>query len=534
MGGWWVGGTIYHAYVRSFRDSDGDGYGDLRGVIEGVDYLDDLGITALWLSPITSSPDRDWGYDVSDYTDVHPDLGTLADLDELVATCAERDIRVVMDLVPNHTSASHPWFVESRSSATSPYRDYYVWADAKPDGTPPNNWLDDTGESAWTWDDGTSQYYLHNFLDAQPDLNWWNPKVHEEFDLIVDFWLARGVAGFRIDVANGLYHDRLLRDNPEHPRAHIGDTEIQGRHGVQHVYNFNQPEVHDVYRHWRARAEQREDPPLLMGETWVSRVDELAPYYGENDELQLALNFPFIFAPFEPQALARVVADSYATTPAGTCMVWAASNHDLSRAATRWAAGDQRRARLAQAVIALLPGAYVLYYGDELGMGDSDIPAELHRDPLTAGCLNGQWPRDNARAPMRWDATESGGFSSGSPWLPLHPDAEQNVEDQSKDPTSMLALVRTLVAVRRQYLSDPTAGYRELEVTQRLWAFGSGPLTVTANFSDEPVGLEPMGEVIVSSAAVTGPAAAGVLGPWEAVAVVGRQGVLHRGAYARK
>ena len=519
-GAWWVGSTIYHAYVRSFRDSDGDGYGDLRGLIDGVDYLAELGIGALWMSPITRSPDLDWGYDVSDYRDVHPDLGTLADLDELVAACAERGIRVVLDLVPNHTSASHPWFVEARSSRSSPYRDYYVWADAKPDGTPPNNWVDDTGEPAWTWDDGTSQYYMHNFLDAQPDLNWWNPRIHDEFDRIIDFWLARGVAGFRIDVANGLYHDRLLRDNPEHPRAHLGDTEIQGRHGIQHVYNFNQPEVHDVYRRWRVRAEDRAEPPLLMGETWVSRVDELAPYYGDGDELQLALNFPFIFAPFDAPAFARVVADTFAATPAGADTVWATSNHDLPRAASRWAGGDERRARLAQTVVALLPGTYVLYYGDELGMTDSDIPAELHRDPLTAGGLNGQWPRDGARAPMRWDASESGGFSTGTPWLPVHPIGSQNVEDEAKDPRSMLALVRALVGARRRYLSDPTAGYREIAVSERSWVFDSGPLRVTANFSDAAASFDSTGEVVVSSAAVTEPVDGGLLGPWEARVVV--------------
>jgi alpha-glucosidase len=515
-GPWWVGGTIYHAYVRSFRDADGDGYGDLAGATAAVDYLADLGIAALWLSPIMPSPDRDWGYDVADYRGIHSDLGSLADFDALIATYAQRDIRVVMDLVPNHTSDAHTWFVESRSSTSSPYRDYYVWADALADGTPPNNWVDDTGEPAWTWDEHTSQYYMHNFLDAQPDLNWWNPLVHKEFDRIIEFWLDRGVAGFRIDVANGLYHDRLLRDNPEHPRAYIGDTEIQGRYGIQHVHNFNQPQVHGVYRNWRATAEQRPGPPLLMGETWVSRVDELAPYYGDGDELQLALNFPFIFTPFEAPALARVVADTVASTPAGAALVWATSNHDLSRAATRWAAGDPRRARMAQTVVALLPGAYVLYYGDELGMADSDIPAHLHRDPLTAGGLNGQWPRDNARAPMRWDATESGGFTRGTPWLPIHPAPADNVEDQAADPASMLALVRRLIAVRRTHLSDPVAGYREVEATEHSWVYDSGPLRVHANFSDQPVDVAPAGAVVLSSVS-GGEAATTTLAPWEAI-----------------
>ncbi|BBZ26762.1 hypothetical protein MMAD_10570 [Mycolicibacterium madagascariense] len=511
-----MGGTIYHAYVRSFRDSDGDGYGDLGGLIERFDHLVDLGVTALWLSPITRSPDHDWGYDVSDYLDVHPELGTLDDVDRLVDVAARQGVRVVLDLIPNHTSARHPWFVEASSSRSSPKRDYYVWADAQRDGSSPNNWVDDTGQSAWTWDATTSQYYMHNFLDLQPDLNWWNPRVHDEFDRIIDFWLDRGVAGFRIDVANGLYHDRALRDNPRNPRAVIWDTEVQGRYGIEHVHNFNQPEVHDVYRRWRARAEARCTPALLMGETWVARVDELAAYYGDDDELQLALNFPFLFAPFEPPALARIVADSVSAFPAGACMVWAGSNHDLPRAASRWANGDHRRIRLIQTLLATLPGTYVLYYGDELGMTDSDIPDHLHRDPLTAGRLNGQWPRDNARAPMRWDASPTGGFTTGHPWLPVHPVVEHNVADQTVDPNSTLALVRSLISLRRQHLSDPASSYREVHVDAHRWVFDSGPLRVSANFSDDDVPFDAGGDPLLSSLGPT-PGASGSLRAWEAV-----------------
>jgi len=512
---WWRGGTIYHAYVRSVHDSDGDGYGDLRGLTERVDYFAWLGISALWMSPIMPSPNRDWGYDVADYCGVHPDLGTLDDLDQLIAAFAEHGIHVVLDLVPNHTSSQHHWFVESRSSRTSPYRDYYVWADAKPDGSAPNNWVDDTGEPAWTWDEVAGQYYLHNFLDAQPDLNWWSPGVHDEFDRIMDFWFDRGVAGFRIDVANGLYKDAELRDNPAHPRAYIYDTEIQGRYGLQHVYNFNRPEVHDVYRHWRHRAEARRIVPLLMGETWVSRVDELAPYYGNDDELQLALNFPFIFAPFEPQALARVVADSVAAFPPTACAVWAGSNHDLPRLATRWAEGDSRKTRLAHTILAALPGAFVVYYGDELGMADSDIPAELHRDPLTAGGLNGQWPRDNARAPMRWNSSVGGGFTTGDPWLPVHPDRAQNVEAEQADSTSVLQLTHALIRLRADHLSDTATRYTEVELTGQRWVFDSGPLRVTANFSETAVDLELIGTPVLSSRTIAA-STTERLDPWEA------------------
>ncbi|GAA2293442.1 alpha-amylase family glycosyl hydrolase [Actinomadura luteofluorescens] len=518
---WWHGATLYHVYVRSFQDADGDGHGDLRGLISRLDYLRWLGIDGLWLSPTMPSPNHDWGYDVSDYRGVHPDLGTLDDLDDLVSQARERGIRVLLDLVPNHTSSEHPWFVEARSGTDSHYRDYYVWAPPKSDGSAPNNWLDDTGEPAWTWDEKSGEYYLHNFLPEQPDLNWWNPAVHAEFDAVMDFWFDRGIAGFRIDVANGLYKDARLRDNPKHDGAYIYGREVQGRYGLQHLYNFNQPEVHEVYRHWRRRAESRPEAPLLLGETWVARVDELAPYYGDGDQLQLGFNFPFIFAPFEAPALARMTAESLAAFPTGACPIWAGSNHDLPRMATRWAQGDERRTRLAHTVLAMLPGTYALYYGDELGMTDSDIPAHLHRDPLTAGERNGQWPRDNARAPMRWDRTPGAGFTTGEPWLPLPDDESVNVADQRASATSTLALVRALIGLRDEHFAGEVARYREVEVSETRWVFTSGPLTVVAGFSAEPQQVDVPGVPVLSSATVREdlPAAGSrpLLRPWEAL-----------------
>jgi alpha-glucosidase len=488
---WWHGGTLYHAYVRSFQDTDGDGFGDIRGLTDKLDYLQWLGVDGLWLSPTTPSPNRDWGYDVANYLDVQPDLGSLADLDALISGAKDRGVRVILDLVANHTSDQHPWFIESRTSRDSPYRDYYVWSDAKPDGSLPNNWIDDTGEPGWTWDETAGQYYFHNFLDAQPDLNWWNPNVRQEFDRIVRFWFDRGIAGFRIDVANGLYKDAQLRDNPAHPRAYIYDTEIQGRYGLQHLYNFNQPEVHAVYRHWREIAEEYPEPRLLLGETWVARVDELAPYYGpDGNELQLGFNFPFIFTPFEAEAMARVVRESLAAFPVGSCPIWAGSNHDLPRMGTRWAGGDPRKLRLAHTILATLPGAFTVYYGDELGMVDSDISAEHQRDPLTQGGLNGQWPRDNARAPMRWDGTEHGGFSTGTPWLPLPDDRTANVADQRKAADSTLNLIRSLIRLRRDRFSGHVVPYTEVAVAAELWAYRSGNLTVIANFGGDPIELD--------------------------------------------
>lgn len=514
---WWRGATLYHAYVRSVADSDGDGFGDIGGLINKLDYLQRLGIAGLWLSPTMPSPNHDWGYDVSNYKDVQHDLGDLGALDHLIHEAGNRGIRIILDLVPNHTSSEHPWFLDAKSSRTSPYRNYYIWADAREDGSLPNNWIDDTGEVGWTWEPATEQYYFHNFLKEQPDLNWWETKVHQEFDEIMTFWFDRGIAGFRIDVANGLYHDLELRDNPENPNAVIWDKNVQGRYGLEHLYNFNQPEVHSVYRSWRAAAEQRPTPPLLLGETWVARVDELAPYYGENDELQLGFNFPLIFADFTSTDLSGIVAESFARFPEGADTVWAASNHDLPRMGTRWANGDPRKIRLAHFVLALLPGTFVIYYGDELGMVDSDIPSALQQDPLTAGQLNGQWPRDNARAPMRWNSSPSGGFTDGEAWLPLHPDPLVNVEDEEQSPDSVLSLVKQLVAIHSTLLKSART-YDQLDVRPDRWMFRSGDITVAANFSDEPIEVNIEGAVLLRSDTADASVPLN-LAPWSAMAV---------------
>ncbi|MCU1527379.1 MAG: glycosidase [Frondihabitans sp.] len=514
---WWRGATLYHAYVRSFQDSDGDGFGDLGGLIDRLDYLEWLGIRGLWLSPTMPSPNHDWGYDVADYTNVQSDLGSLAVMDRLIEGAKARGIQVILDLVPNHTSSEHPWFLSAKSSRDSPYRNFYVWADGKEDEALPNNWIDDTGEVAWTWEPTTEQYYFHNFLPHQPDLNWWEPRVHEEFDRIMAFWYDRGIAGFRIDVANGLYHDRLLRDNPANPKAVIYDKDVQGRYGLEHRYNFNQPEVHEVYRAWRVAADERAEPRLLLGETWVARVEELAPYYGSGDELQLGFNFPLIFAEFTPLDFARIVRESFESFPAGADTVWAGSNHDLPRMGTRWAKGDTRKIRLAHTVLGLLPGTFVIYYGDELGMLDSDIPAELQKDPLTAGFLNGQWPRDNARAPMRWDDSAEGGFTDGAAWLPIHPDVEVNVAGERADPDSVLSLVRRLISLHSAELAT-AATYDEIEVSDDRWMFSTGRLVVAANFSDAPIPVSVTGDVVINSASrdVSRPSS---IAPWSALVV---------------
>ena len=515
---WWHGATLYQIYVRSWRDTDSDGYGDLPGVIAGLDYLQWLGIDGIWLSPTMPSPDRDWGYDVSDYLGVHPDLGTLADMDKLIAEAGRRGIKIVLDLVPNHTSSAHAWFTDARSGRDSAHRGYYVWADPvtgdSEGGTgrraggaaPPNNWRDATGASAWTLDDASGQYYLHNFLPGQPDLNWWDPRVHEEFREIIRFWFGRGVAGFRIDVAHGLYKDAQLRDNP--PLA--GGTRLDGGFGLRPVYSSHRPETHGVYRDWRKIADGYAPQRLLLGETWMGDLGMLASYYGQNDELDLAFNFPFVFAEFGAGALAGVVDQTLAKLPAGASPVWMASNHDISRFPTRWGGGDERKARLALLVLATLPGTTTFYYGDEIAMTDVAVPRELHRDRMTPGV--GTEGRDAERTPMQWDASPSAGFTAEgvTPWLPFGDNAARNVAAQREDPGSTLNLCRDLLALRRTFFAGQVASYERLPAPPGVWSYRCGPLLVTANFTGQPVPLpDPPGEVLLR----TGPGAP--LGPWQ-------------------
>jgi alpha-glucosidase len=481
---WWRDGVIYQIYVRSFSDSNGDGVGDLQGVLDRFDHLEWLGVDAIWLSPVTPSPNADWGYDVADYTDVDPELGDLETLDRLIADAGERGIRVLMDLVPNHTSDRHPWFLDARSGREAAHRDWYVWADAGPDGGPPNNWRSTFGGPGWTWDDGTEQYYLHNFLAEQPDLNWWNGEVHRALDDVLRFWFDRGIAGFRIDVANGLVKDRDLRNNP----AVTDDDPPRVRAlGVRPVYNLNRPEVHDVYRRWREIADAYEPARVLIGETWLFDLAELMRYYGAGDELDLAMNFPFIFAEFGP-ALREVVAASIAAMPEHAWPVWIASNHDAGRLATRWADGDERKVRLALMLLLTLRGTPILYYGDEIGMPEVELSREDLLDPVG---IRG-WPeepgRDPARTPMRWTGDPEAGFTGDGvrPWLPIGDPSAANAADQRNDPGSVLNLVHDLIALRRNTPDLRSGPASDVEAPAGVWAWRRGSASVVAlNLSDD-------------------------------------------------
>ncbi|HET9076128.1 MAG TPA: alpha-amylase family glycosyl hydrolase [Acidimicrobiales bacterium] len=523
---WWEGASLYQVYVRSWQDTDGDGYGDLAGVVRRLGHLQWLGVDGLWLTPTMPSPDQDWGYDVSDYTSVHPELGSLEDLDRLVGEAGRLGLKVLLDLVPNHTSDAHPWFVESRSAGRdSPMRDWYVWADPRPDGSPPNNWLDATGASAWTLDQASGQYYLHNFLPGQPDLNWWNPEVRNAFEDILRFWFDRGVAGFRIDVAHALYHDRELRDNPSAPEG------PETRFGQARTYSMNRPEVHEVYRSWRKLVEGYDPVRLLLGETWVLDAERLAAFYGDDDELHLGFNFSLVFSDFTAAALSRVVRDSISALPPGACPAWAGSNHDISRFQTRWAGGDPDRARLGLAVLCTLPGTLVLYAGDELGLTDVEVPPDQQRDPMTWRAADNRFNRDRARTPMPWDEDEPNyGFCPDGvePWLPLGDRRGRSVAAQLADPGSDLWFARHLLRLRRECVSG--GGYQQLASGPDQWVYRSGGLVVAANFSgsasevDLPAGAmsrsgRPAGTGAPEGAADDHRGGAVVLQPWEAIII---------------
>jgi alpha-glucosidase len=462
---WWRDGLLYQVYPRSFADANGDGVGDLRGIAEHLDYLAWLGVDGLWLNPTFPSPNADWGFDVSDYRGVHPELGTLEDLDELVARAGEHGIRVLLDLVPNHTSIEHPWFRDRR--------EFYVWRDGR-DGEPPNNWKSVFGGPAWTREDSSGQWYLHNFAPGQPDLDWWNEDVREEFDDILRFWLARGIAGFRIDVAHGIVKDRELRDNPAATEEDIEEYRWMGQ---RPAFSMNRPEVHHVLQRWRSVSDERD--AVLVGETWVHDVETLAGFYGSDgvDELHLAFNFVFLLADFTVATLAPVVASTEAALPAHAWPVWTLGNHDVTRFPTRWAGGDPGLARCALMLLLTLRGTPVLYYGDELALPEGEIqphrvvdPVGLLGDPRRPG-------RDGARTPMPWRDTPGGGFTlpGVEPWLPLPASlGGLDVESQRADRSSVLWLCRDLIALRRASEDLRVGAYAELRAAGEVWVYSRG------------------------------------------------------------
>jgi alpha-glucosidase len=523
---WWRDGVLYQIYPRSYMDTNGDGVGDLRGIIDRLDHLQWLGVDGIWLDPIMVSPNDDWGYDVANYVDVDPALGSLADADALIDEAAKRGIRVILDLVPNHTSDRHPWFVDAKSGRDAEHRDWYVWADPLPDGGLPNNWTMafDPRQPAWTFDEASGQYYLNQFLPSQPDLNWWNEDVRAAFDAILRFWFDRGVAGFRIDVAHSVIKDRELRDNPPATKEDHWYVQMMGQRSV---YNACRPEVHDVLRRWRKLAETYDPPRVLIGETYVLEPEAFAKFYGDGDELNLAFNFMLLHSDFDATQLRAAIEHAEALLPANAWPVWTGGNHDNHRFPTRWCKNDPRQARAALVMLLGLRGTPFLYYGDEIGMIDTDVPPARILDPV--GIFHGaRMGRDDERTPMQWTAEPGAGFSAPGvePWLPYGDYGAYNVAAQRHDPDSILSLTRDLIGLRDALPELRDGAYRTLPPpNDDVWIWRRGERTVVAcNLSDEEVdvGLVGVGAIKLSTdRARAGERVDGVmhLAPWEAAIV---------------
>ena len=441
---WWQHAVFYELYPRSFADSNNDGIGDLNGIAAKLPYLKDLGVDAIWITPCFPSPQVDFGYDISDYENIDPMYGTLADFDGLMAEAKKRNIRIILDYVANHTSDQHKWFVDSKSSRTSEHRDWYIWRDDKGPGQPPTNWTSTFGTAAWTFDAASGQYYYHYFYPEQPDLNWRNPAVEKAMFDVTRFWYKRGVAGFRLDAVDSLFEDPQLRDNPFLP-----GTDTFGRPNMDEKYNQKLPEVHDVLRGLRKIADEYD--AVLVGETYTSSIDELKHYYGDHSsELQMPMDMMFatvdkLSAPDFRQQIAGI-------ETAGGWPVLLIGNHDMPRSYNRYGDGvhDEAIAKLMAALYLTLRGTPILYYGEEIAMENNDPKTrEDVRDPQ--GKVG--WPtekgRDGERTPMQWTAGKNSGFSSVKPWLPVPASAyTHNVEIESRDPNSVLNFYRRLLALR--------------------------------------------------------------------------------------
>ena len=452
---WWRGAVIYQIYPRSFQDSNGDGIGDLAGIVQRLPYIAGLGVDAIWISPFFTSPMRDFGYDVSDYCGVDPMFGTLADFDQVIETAHDLGVRVMIDLVLSHTSDQHPWFRQSKTDATNPKSNWYVWADAKPDGTPPNNWLSVFGGSAWAWDGKRMQYYLHNFLTSQPDLNLHEPAVQTALLDVERFWLQRGVDGFRLDTINFYFADKQLRDNPALPPERRNDSiapSVNPYNWQEHIYSKNQPENLDFLKKFRAVL----DPygAAAVGEVGDAQrgLEIMAEYTSGGDKVQMCYPFELL----QPsRATASLLQDAFdrltkAAPDAWPC--WSYSNHDTIRHVTRWGLCDAAT-KAYVTLLMCLRGSVCLYQGEELGLPEADVAFEDLQDPYGIQF----WPefkgRDGARTPMVWTASnQNAGFSTGKPWLPISPVHQaQSVAAQEAEPGSVLHHYRAAIAFRHAH-----------------------------------------------------------------------------------
>ncbi len=475
---WWQGATIYQIYPRSFADSDGDGVGDLAGITSRLDYLNALGVDAIWLSPFFPSPMADFGYDVADYTGVDPRFGTLGDFDRLLGEAHARGIRVVIDWVPNHCSDQHPWFIESRRGRDSPKRDWYVWRDPAPGGGPPNGWVSNFRAvgPAWTYDEASGQYYLHSFLPEQPELNWDNPEVRAAMADTLRFWLDRGVDGFRIDVVFKLAKDPALGEN-EPDRRHDQDW---------------QPTIHERLRELRRVADEYDDR-MLVGEVYLDDLPRVAAYINSGEELHLAHNFVFVRLPWRAEAFRESIEEFMRLSTAVAWPTWLLENHDHGRVPSRYADGpdpNERRGRVALMLVLALRGTAFVFQGEELGLPDAEVPADRIVD------VDG---RDPERAPIPWrrpsEVGPGAGFTTGEPWLPLVADAESLcVEAQEEDPDSALTFTQRLVAFHRDSDTLQRGTQRFIDAPDGVLAFvrdyAGERLAVALNFRSAPASVE--------------------------------------------
>ena len=499
---WWRNGIFYQIYPRSFQDSDADGVGDLAGVVGRLPYLKSLGVDAAWLSPIFPSPMADFGYDISDYTGVDPLFGTMADFDALIGAAHESGLKLILDLVPNHTSDQHPWFVESRRSRDNPKRDWYLWRDGAADGGPPNNWLSEFGGSGWQYDAVTGQYYYHGFLAQQPDLNWRNPEVRNAIYDAMRFWLRKGVDGFRVDVIWHLIKDAAFRDNPPNPDFREGRPPHEK---ILPQHSTDQPEVHEVIAEMR-RVIDEFDARVLIGEIYLT-LQRLVTYYGKDlGGAQLPFNFALLSAPWNARAIEKIIGDYEGALPAGAWPNWVLGNHDRPRVASRV---GQDQARVAAMLLLTLRGTPTLYYGDEIGMHQVAIASDQVRDPFEKNVPGIGVGRDGCRTPMQWDASPNAGFSTVQPWLPVAEDFQSdNVVNLDADAGSILSLYKALIDLRKSLPQLVSGDYVPLAAQGDLLLYRrqseGKTITIALNLGAEPVSLasdvlDRGGEILLAS-----------------------------------
>ena len=452
---WWKLGVFYQIYPRSFMDSNGDGVGDLQGILDRLDYIVKLGVDAIWISPIFPSPMADFGYDVSDYTGIDPIFGDMDTFDRLLAEAHRRGLRIVLDYVPNHSSIEHPWFRESRSSRENPKRDWYIWKDPSPHGGPPNNWEAVTGGSAWNWDENTGQYYLSQFIKDEPDLNWRNPEVVESMENVLHFWLRKGVDGFRMDMLPHLVEHPDFPDNPPIPDDH--PYKLFGQR-LEQVYTVDQPETHAIVRQFRKICDSYDGERVIIGETPLFDMQKLASYYGKNlDEVHIPFNFKLLLTGWDSGEMKAFLEEYYAVIPEGAAPSIVFGNHDFARIATKF---RKENLRSASVLLLTLWGVPTMYYGDEIGMENAEIPPDRLQDPW-ADPEKGTG-RDPERTPMQWNSSPNAGFSPPGvkTWLPIADNFRSvNVADQERDPDSNLNFYRRLLELRGEYQALHEGGF---------------------------------------------------------------------------